>query len=184
MKDWTGTRWDKVTAIENLGVKTSSGAYLWKMRCDCGTEFSKTPHDTSKLITASCGCEKSSNYARSKHKEPGLAAFNSVLNSYKNGARHRSLEFSITDSEFRNLTSSNCHYCNARPARLSAPDKSTNGSYIYNGIDRKDNSIGYVTSNCVSCCWDCNNLKGSRSYNDFINMIRKIYDNRYNYGRI
>lgn len=38
----------------------------------------------------------------------------------------------------------------------------------YNGVDRKDNAKGYVTGNCLPCCWPCNYAKGSRyTYEQF-----------------
>ena len=47
--------------------------------------------------------------------------------------------------------------------------------FLYNGIDRKDNNIGYIIENCVSCCGICNRMKMDMSYDDFLNHIRLIY---------
>lgn len=46
--------------------------------------------------------------------------------------------------------------------------------YVYNGIDRVNNDIGYLIENCVSCCKVCNFMKRSMSKNDFINHVNKI----------
>lgn len=43
-----------------------------------------------------------------------------------------------------------------------------------NGIDRKDNSLGYLLPNCVSCCVTCNFLKNMMSANQFIDHVLKI----------
>jgi len=42
------------------------------------------------------------------------------------------------------------------------------GPYVYNGIDRKENGIGYIESNAVTCCKVCNWAKGKMSYGDFM----------------
>ena len=49
------------------------------------------------------------------------------------------------------------------------------GEFYYNGIDRKDNFLGYTLSNVVTCCKKCNFLKRDMSYIDFINYIKQIY---------
>ncbi len=47
-----------------------------------------------------------------------------------------------------------------------------------NGIDRFDNTIGYIKDNCRSCCSLCNYLKRDSSYEKFINKIKRIYEYR------
>jgi len=54
---------------------------------------------------------------------------------------------------------------------------------IYNGIDRVDNAIGYLTDNCVACCKVCNRAKLQMSKNEFFDHIKKIYE-RNNLGDI
>ena len=48
------------------------------------------------------------------------------------------------------------------------------GEFVYNGIDRVDNSVGYTIDNCVSCCGMCNFMKRSYNQLDFINQAIKI----------
>ena len=70
----------------------------------------------------------------------------------------------------------NCHYCGVEPNQFPKGNwaKSYNGLFIYNGIDRKDNKIGYLLENCVSCCTICNRAKHSLSEEDFENWITRI----------
>ena len=49
------------------------------------------------------------------------------------------------------------------------------GRYIYNGVDRKDNNLGYTIDNCVPCCHRCNSMKSNLSYQNFIQHISNIY---------
>jgi hypothetical protein len=51
------------------------------------------------------------------------------------------------------------------------------GDYVYNGIDRKNNSLGYVSNNCVPCCSECNLMKRKMSVNQFLEHMRKILCN-------
>lgn len=63
-------------------------------------------------------------------------------------ARKRKVEVSITFEHFCELRASNrCHYCYA-----NLPEAGS-------GIDRKDNSKGYIAGNCVPCCDTCNRTK-------------------------
>ena len=43
-----------------------------------------------------------------------------------------------------------------------------------NGIDRKDNTIGYSFDNCVSCCGDCNYSKGKQDRETFEKQCKLI----------
>ena len=48
---------------------------------------------------------------------------------------------------------------------------------MYNGIDRKDNAIGYEYDNCVTCCGRCNIMKNKWSHDEFISHIKNIINN-------
>jgi hypothetical protein len=45
-----------------------------------------------------------------------------------------------------------------------------------NGIDRVDNSRGYHTDNCVSCCIACNREKRAQSQAAFLENTRRRYE--------
>jgi hypothetical protein len=42
------------------------------------------------------------------------------------------------------------------------------------GVDRVDNSLGYVETNVVPCCIKCNFMKGSLQVKEFIEQCEKI----------
>ena len=67
---------------------------------------------------------------------------------YQYTAFKRELEFAITEAEFKTLTSQACTYCSKQ-----------NSTTHQNGIDRVDSAVGYVPSNCVPCCGECNVMK-------------------------
>lgn len=82
---------------------------------------------------------------------------------YKKAARERNREFLITKEEFDQITKLPCHYCGVKQEFV--------------GVDRKDNSISYVKTNCLPCCKECNFLKGGRSYVEFNELCIRIADN-------
>lgn len=82
-------------------------------------------------------------------------------------AHERSYAFRITPEEYDVCTRQPCYIC---------------GGYTkgrdHNGVDRVNNSIGYLFFNIAPCCWTCNRMKGSLSLGEFLEKVKKIY--RYN----
>lgn len=105
---------------------------------------------------------------REKQLEYNRQFYNSIggrYKSYKLNAKNRNLEFLFTLEEFKKFSNQPCYYCK----------KATN----IIGIDRTDNRIGYIISNCVSCCKQCNLAKGVRTKEEFYEMCRLVTENRY-----
>lgn len=46
--------------------------------------------------------------------------------------------------------------------------------YVYNGVDRKDNHVGYTYDNCLPCCGACNHMKGKKLYAEFTDWIGRV----------
>jgi hypothetical protein len=104
----------------------------------------------------------------------GEAMANYLLDKYKREAAKRDIEFTLTREQFKTLTSSNCHYCDIPPYRITQK-KNANGGYTYNGVDRQDNNLGYVPANCVPCCKICNIAKNNQSHIDFEVWLERAY---------
>lgn len=85
-------------------------------------------------------------------------------------------EFNLTKEQTKILMISNCYYCGCLPSQIENV-RGTNEPFIYNGIDRKDNDIGYILNNCVTCCGECNWIKGSMSHERFILKAKQIANN-------
>lgn len=154
-KDLTGQRFG------DLLVLGRSQPGRWDWSCVCGKLGSSFASVFNKGVK-SCGCKKT---------KPE-AAFNDVWNDYQGSARTRGHSFELTKDQFREITSSNCHYCNSVPSTISNRAVSV---YIYNGIDRKDNSVGYVFSNCLPCCPRCNRAKHKLGYGEFLELVSRIH---------
>lgn len=162
IKNYTGK------ANYNLVAKVYSHTKLkqtyWLFQCSCGKEkvFRANKVFAKSKNIKSCGCDrfKSDN-----------SAFYLIYRSYINGAKRRNLNFNLSQDEFKNITSQNCFYCKEVPSRKS---KTPLSFYIYNGIDRKDNIIGYELSNCLPCCTLCNKAKRDLDYDVFMEWINRF----------
>jgi len=146
---------------------------FWLCKCDCGN---KTIVEGTKLRSShsrSCGCLGSPN------KLPkGEAAFNRLIKNLKWAAKKREHIWGLSKEEVRQITSQNCFYCGIPPLQSVVSLKNSsryNDDYLYNGIDRVDNSRGYILSNCVPCCGKCNRMKFTMSKDDFCFIISRVY---------
>jgi hypothetical protein len=173
-----GEKFGRLLVIKKAFSK--HGRSRWICQCDCGKTYNVLGHNLRKGKTKSCGClrkESARNlisFAKEKNfLSPGEAAFNVMYYTYKQHANERGLDFSLEKDSFRHLTQMNCYYCGDEPKDFFKP-KAPNGGYLSNGIDRKDNAMGYTIENCVPCCRICNQMKSNKSYEDFITRCWKI----------
>jgi len=79
---------------------------------------------------------------------------------YKWGAISRSLEFNLSFREFSQFWQKPCFYCRSPINTI--------------GIDRVNNDFGYSKDNVVSCCSECNRMKGTLDMEAFVERCRKI----------
>ena len=107
----------------------------------------------------------------------GGSAFNSLIARYKKRAENKGMVWELTTEEFRRLTKENCYLCGAEPSTIAPSRYKPAGDYVYNGIDRVDNSKGYTDSNSKACCWTCNSIKKNRSLAELLEWIEKVHDN-------
>lgn len=177
-KDETGNKYGKLTVLR---LDETSKRVRWICKCDCGNEISllgtSLRHGSKHKNISSCGCYAKEMNALAK----GQAAFNRLYGSYKKSAKERGLVFELTEEEFKELTQQNCYYCNRKPYRefisgYFKGEKRGNGTYIYNGIDRVDNTKGYTKDNVVPCCKDCNMMKRDMEQKEFFNFIERVYN--------
>jgi hypothetical protein len=86
-------------------------------------------------------------------------------------ARCRNIDLTLSFEQYSGIIQNPCFYCGEK----SEIEISENEDRQYNnGIDRKNNAIGYVFDNCVSCCKMCNYMKHSLSVDVFIHRIKHI----------
>jgi hypothetical protein len=159
-----GRRFGRCVAVECLGVTETGGLRWWGCVCDCGTSFAVRSRELLEGDTRNCGClqrEKAATQGGHNKLPAGHAARNGLLASYKKSAKLRDIEWGQEDETFFTLVSSPCTYCHTPPDSLRKPNKGVNGGFMYSGIDRADNRLGYLAGNVVPCCWNCTQAKGT-----------------------
>lgn len=179
--DLTGKKYGRLTVksrAPNYTDKKRKTKACWNCQCDCGTLKIVRSGDLRSGRTKSCGCwnsEKTKAFNILTKTKVFYDTFSVVWQSYKRGARSRGLEFLLDKKEFLKLTQQNCYYCGIEPRQERKPRvKTKSNSFVYNGIDRLNSSLGYTTVNCVSCCKHCNYMKRDMSYDDFIEKVKRI----------
>lgn len=171
-----GKKFNKLTVIEEAG-RSKEGTVLWKCLCDCGGFKIARARCIKKGRTTSCGCVFLAKAKQINRLAPGEAAFRARFQQYNKNAIKRKLIFNLDLNQFKQIVIQNCHYCNSEP-RLYFMAKSIVENVAMNGIDRKDNNIGYQLDNCLACCKICNLMKNTLSYVEFLNHINKIRVNQ------
>lgn len=144
---------------------------MWLCDCLCGAEKIIRSTRLTSGQAKSCGCLKrdlAATYGPRMSqfkKKPGTAARN-VFRSYKHKAVSRGLIFEITFEQFLEISQKPCGYCGVVQSNCKV--SSSGEVFKYNGIDRRDNLIGYLLTNCTPCCGWCNMAKFKSTLEDFI----------------
>lgn len=160
--------------VKNFYGSSKSGI-LWNCQCICGKEVQALTANLRRGTTKSCGCKKGYLLSLKTALPPEELAYRTIFNDYKSGAKTRSLDFSLSYDIFKKLVMSDCFYCGIKPSQMKKAENGLGTAIIfYNGIDRQDNNIGYLISNCVSACKMCNYIKSNYDYNAFIEWLDRI----------
>jgi len=176
VKDLTGQVFGRLVVVRQDGwyyKPNSSGgrAARWLCKCSCGTTTTVVRGDLVSGATKSCGCLK-----KELHMKPqGEASLQGIYQAYTARAKRKDHVFAMTKQRFKEVTSQDCYYCGAPPSPFSIKE-TANGAYVGNGIDRVDNSRGYVEGNIVPCCTACNRAKGAMPQEEFFNLIGRIHE--------
>lgn len=162
----------------------NSGSVLLLCEClACGKVCTSHSSRVLDSQTRSCGCLMRVRPARTSPGETGL---NELYRTYKKEAVYRSLEFNLSFVSFQTFTSSVCFYCGSTPSMRRVGSRGSRedyGAYLYNGLDRVDNAIGYHEHNVVACCKVCNSAKGIMTLDEFLMWIQKVYSYTYSVAK-
>jgi hypothetical protein len=171
--DLTGQVFGALTALEPIGSDQNSHV-VWRFQCECGAIVERVGTETVQRIKKgwqpSCGRFQCAQYRR---LEDGESAINTRLYIYRSGAKKRGIVFDLTREEAVHLFQQNCYYCGAEPSHVTRHPRSRSKAFVHNGIDRIDNTQGYIPGNVVPCCTQCNRAKGTLTHDEFIAWLRR-----------
>lgn len=172
-KNLIGKKFGLLTVIAHAEVKNRNS--YWSVECECGTTKNVRGSDLEKQNIKSCGCmrhvwldeaQKKRDYGRKR--SPYLATawkvFRGTSPSYNDG--------DLTFDEFLALSQLPCFYCgeiasnktnkfeSAKKRGEGASSKAiSEGTFIYNGLDRLHSDKPHNKNNVVPCCKHCNRAK-------------------------
>lgn len=86
-------------------------------------------------------------------------------NSLKSRAKQKGLEFDIPYDKYLEIIQSKCYYDKEELPLAGC------------GLDRVDSSQGYILSNVVPCCKNCNQAKNDRTQEEFIKHCLAVIQN-------
>lgn len=157
-----GKRFGRLTVTETRRKPRSNGYTDAQSLCLCDCGNSTWISNTSLRRGRRQEC-RSCTTKRAWLKIPRLSheelEIRKIHKNYIQSARKRNLLWELNIQQFLGLILNECFYCGQFPA---------------NGIDRKDNSQGYLLKNSVSCCSQCNYSKRQQTEIEFLNWVSRI----------
>lgn len=185
-----GKIFGKLTVTRSSERRDKNGARYFFCDCACGNKnIEVRGYHLTRGTVRSCGCLVKESGLK-KRLEGKDISYNKLEQSCKTGAIRRGYEYSLSREEFRSIIVQSCHYCGAAARPYNVYYK-LDGSFTLkgkkvtkefadlkwinvNGIDRKNNNIGYIIKNCVACCPICNKAKLDLSYKKFVEYLNRV----------
>lgn len=90
---------------------------------------------------------------------------NKTYKSYRKSAIKRDKKWNLSSKDFKEEILKPCSICGKE-----------NSDTHHNGIDRIDNSEGYIIGNIQSCCGECNYMKKDLDMSSLVTKLLDIYD--------
>jgi hypothetical protein len=89
---------------------------------------------------------------------------------YRKRSLAKGFSFELTVQQFSQYWQQPCFYCGSEIRTI--------------GIDRVDNDLGYEEGNILPCCTSCNSAKGVRSFDDFMDYLKKLHHRQEELGNV
>lgn len=119
---------------------------------------------------SSLHCGRCRGIGRIPRGQSGRSQFWKVV---KYSASSRFLKLGLSKGEALKTGIKSCFWCNTKPVNLMNKRTRTAaqreyGAFVCHGLDRIDNSVGYIKGNVVACCKICNRGKGASTLKEWI----------------
>lgn len=103
--------------------------------------------------------------AKSQHSYQHARTPKRKYSQARSNAKQKNIQFLLTMEEYLELYKKPCFYCGKASGDTGC------------GLDRVDNTIGYMITNVVPCCSHCNQMKINLPLDIFLQRIRQVYKN-------
>jgi hypothetical protein len=173
----TGEKFDRWEIINDSHTtqyfgKNNRPVRCYLCKCDCGKEKLVRGDYLLQGTSKSCGCLRSDRAKQVGIKQKTKTSYhNLIYGDSKRSSKYRNKNWNLTKEQHYDIICKPCFYCSKEPiireSRVGIP-------FPHWGIDRQDNTKGYVYENCVSCCPICNSMKMDLEITDFIQHIKQI----------
>ena len=100
-----------------------------------------------------------------------LKALRNLFVKYRHDSKRKNRQFKLGFHYFVKIITGNCYYCGTEPVSLY---RRYELRVLYNGIDRVNSSVGYITGNSVPCCFLCNQMKTNFSVDVFLRQVGAV----------
>jgi hypothetical protein len=128
-RDLKGLRFGNCVAVKHYGSELvglnregkMKKKAIWLCRCDCGNDFLIRSNSLIEARTTSCGCVAIARVVKFNKDTKVKISYNSfsdVRQSYKMGAKKRGLLYKLTNEQFYEICTGNCHYCGKFPDKF------------------------------------------------------------------
>jgi len=144
--------------------------------CSCGERKKISTSNLTSGSTVSCGHLLKEKRHTFRLLPDNSAEKNYLYLAYLHGAKNRGLKFSLTKDVFFEIIKQDCFYCGEAPSNERKSRSKNKKPFLYNGVDRIDNKIGYEDKNVVPCCMKCNFMKKDMQLVDFLKQVERIAD--------
>lgn len=174
-----GEKYGRLLVVERLPnyITMDKRQYvMYSCKCDCGVVKKVLSASLRRGKVKSCGCLLKESVRERPRLPPGESSFRDLFRSYKNHAKQLNLPFELDMDFFRDITKQDCFYCGVNPLQIWRASKSAT-TYIYNGLDRVNNGVGYIDNNVVPSCHKCNQAKRAMTFDEFINWAKRLSNN-------
>ena len=104
-----------------------------------------------------------------KKLDPEIAIAKDAWYVYKWRAAKKGLKYELTFDRYFKFAKTPCVYCGG-----FTNNKTKRGHYRHNGVDRIDNTLGYVISNCAACCAICNKAKSNLPLEEIQEWLQRV----------
>lgn len=140
--------------VEEIQSRGAGRARWITCLCDCGNRHSSDAGRLKRGVTWRCpACANPKIYSDEEYRR------RQNFHNYRNGAARRGYQWNLALENFLTITDQSCVYCGLTPAK---------------GIDRKDNSQGYLPENSVPCCKQCNLAKRDMTEREFFAWLQRL----------